>query len=65
MPDAERQHTQRTVDMVSDLMHSFSHAYHAASDFKFSVVRYPRLSVDQTVVRHAIPMQVCVSFFDQ
>lgn len=58
--EEERISAQRTVDMVTDIMHSFAHAYHAISDINFQVgQRNPRLTSDTSVVRHPIPMQVC------
>ncbi|KAL0852009.1 hypothetical protein ABMA28_000276 [Loxostege sticticalis] len=58
--DDERQQHQRTVEMVTDLMHSFSHAYHALSDIMFTVGN-PRLSAEAAVTRHLIPMQAHIN----
>ncbi|RVE53534.1 hypothetical protein evm_001904 [Chilo suppressalis] len=60
--DDERASNQRTVDMVSDLMHSFAHAYHAVSDITFTVgQRNPRLFAEAAVSRHLIPMQAHIN----
>lgn len=49
--------------MVTDIMHSFAHAYHAVSDINFQVgQRNPRLTSDAGVVRHPIPMQVRIYY---
>lgn len=56
--EEERQNAQRTVDIVSDIMHSFAHAYHAVSDINFQVgQRNPRLTSEASVMRHPLPMQ--------
>ncbi|KAJ8737553.1 hypothetical protein PYW08_000148 [Mythimna loreyi] len=60
--EEERISAQRTVDMVSDIMHSFAHAYHAVSDINFQVgQRNPRLTSEASVVRHPIPMQAHIN----
>ncbi|XP_075991367.1 uncharacterized protein LOC142986676 isoform X6 [Anticarsia gemmatalis] len=60
--DEERQSAQRTVDMVSDIMHSFAHAYHAVSDINFQVgQRNPRLTSESTIIRHPMPMQAHIN----
>ncbi|KAF9417590.1 hypothetical protein HW555_005297 [Spodoptera exigua] len=60
--EEERVSAQRTVDMVTDIMHSFAHAYHAISDINFQVgQRNPRLTSDTSVVRHPIPMQAHIN----
>ncbi|KAI5633150.1 ubiquitin family domain-containing protein [Phthorimaea operculella] len=59
LTELERQREQRTVDLISDLLHSFAHAYHAASDIIFQVgPRNSRLTSEPAVIRHPIPMQV-------
>ncbi|XP_063546882.1 large proline-rich protein bag6 [Cydia strobilella] len=56
--EEERQNAQRTVDIVSDIMHSFAHAFHAVSDINFQVgQRNPRLTSEASVMRHPLPMQ--------
>ncbi|XP_073954370.1 uncharacterized protein isoform X3 [Choristoneura fumiferana] len=56
--EEERQTAQRTVDIVSDIMHSFAHAYHAVSDINFQVgQRNPRLTSEASIMRHPLPMQ--------
>ncbi|XP_049884625.1 large proline-rich protein BAG6 isoform X2 [Pectinophora gossypiella] len=59
--EEERQREQRTVDMISDIIHSFAHAYHAVSDINFQVgQRNPRLT-SEAVLRHPIPMQAHIN----
>ncbi|XP_021195516.3 large proline-rich protein BAG6 [Helicoverpa armigera] len=62
--EEERISAQRTVDMVSDIMHSFAHAYHAVSDINFQVgqrSRNPRITSESSIVRHPIPMQAHIN----
>ncbi|XP_012548942.2 uncharacterized protein LOC114245187 isoform X2 [Bombyx mandarina] len=58
----ERAHSQRIVDLVNDLMHSFAHAYHVASDLHFQVGRHPpRLTSEPVVAHHGLPMQAQIN----
>ncbi|KAM3968437.1 uncharacterized protein ACR2FA_003413 [Aphomia sociella] len=60
--EEERASTQRIVDIASDIIHSFAHAYHAISDINFQVgQRNPRLTSEAAVMRHPIPMQAHIN----
>ncbi|XP_068620526.1 uncharacterized protein [Battus philenor] len=49
--DAERATRQRTVDLTCDILHSFSHAYHAISDITYQISQpSPRLFSEMAVL---------------
>ncbi|KAL4717683.1 hypothetical protein ACJJTC_000832, partial [Scirpophaga incertulas] len=62
--EEQRRQSQILADLVSDMMHSFSHAYHIISDISLVIgQRNVRLNSDPAVTRHLIPMQAQVNVF--
>ncbi|XP_013189382.2 large proline-rich protein BAG6 isoform X2 [Amyelois transitella] len=59
---SERAVHQRTIDMVTDIIHSFAHAYHAISEISFPVgQRNPRLTSEANLMRQPIPMHAHIN----